>query len=106
MKNDNKTTIDQVVIAMNQQEEILKYLKKLVTICEENNLLDGIDKGQLEHLKKYTADMAIACATANILKNNLLAAYEAEKKKKENKKVVPKPKEQEPAEESAFDFDD
>ncbi len=76
------SALDSIDRNMDQQLRVLKELLGAVDECEKNNCLEDISETELQQIKDYCADMALAANTAKKMAKNLRPLAEAEDKAK------------------------
>lgn len=84
----NTSTLKRIDSFMDQQINVLKQMLELVDDCEARKLTGELDTTELQQLKDYTADMMLACTTAQKLAKQLQPVLEKEDKEKAAKKKL------------------
>lgn len=78
----NTNTLKKMDSFMDQQIDVLKQMLELADAYEARKLPGDLDVTELQQLKDYTADMMLACTTAQKLTKLLLPVLEKEDKEK------------------------
>ena len=79
-------TLDSINRNMDQQLRVLKELLEAVDECEKNSLLEDISETELQQIKDYCSDMALAANTAKKIAKNLRPLAEEEDARKKAEK--------------------
>lgn len=97
----NTNTLKKMDSFMDQQIDVLKQMLELADAYEARKLPGDLDVTELQQLKDYTADMMLACTTAQKLTKLLLPVLEKEDKEKAAKKKTKTKAKEDPKEDAA-----
>lgn len=97
----NTSTLKRIDSFMDRQINVLKQMLELVDDCEARKLTGELDTTELQQFKDYTADMMLACTTAQKLAKQLQPVLEKEDKEKAAKKKTKTKAKEDPKEDAA-----
>lgn len=92
----NTNILNSITNGMNQQIDMLNKLNDLMDDCEDRMIFGEVKETDIQHLRKYCADMMLATETAKDLVKALEPIYKEESKPKAEEEKKPSPKKKAP----------